>query len=94
MRRRAVRTRLYTPPSAMATGTPLRVQFKQGSNPFAEELNKPKRGEGIVSMRRRKVEQRAELKAMAMSAMCHSIRYAPGIFCEFDPVKRSRLMDW
>lgn len=44
------------------SGTPLRVQFKQGSNPFAEPP-KPKRGEGIVSMRRRKVEQRAELNA-------------------------------
>ena len=45
------------------SGTPLRVQFKQGSNPFAEEVNKPARGEGIVSMRRRKVEQRAQLRA-------------------------------
>lgn len=44
------------------SGTPLRVQFKQGANPFAEP-DKPKRGEGIVSMRRRKVAQRAELKA-------------------------------
>ncbi len=43
-------------------GTPLRVQFKQGSNPFAEP-EKPKSGEGIVSMRRRKTEQRAQLKA-------------------------------
>jgi GTP-binding protein len=44
------------------TGTPLRVQFKQGDNPFAE-TDKRKAGEGIVSMRRRKTEQRAELKA-------------------------------
>ena len=44
------------------SGTPLRVQFKQGANPFAEP-DKPKRGEGIVSMRRRKVAQRAELRA-------------------------------
>jgi GTP-binding protein len=44
------------------TGTPLRVQFKQGDNPFAE-LDKRKAGEGIVSMRRRKTAQRAELKA-------------------------------
>lgn len=44
------------------TGTPLRVQFNQGENPFAEpEKRKP--GEGIVSMRRRKTAQRAELKA-------------------------------
>jgi GTP-binding protein len=45
------------------TGTPLRVQFKQGENPFAEPENKRKAGEGIVSMRRRKTAQRAELKA-------------------------------
>jgi len=44
------------------TGTPLRVQFKQGDNPFAEP-DKRKAGEGIVSMRRRKTAQRAELKA-------------------------------
>ncbi len=44
-------------------GTPLRVQFKQGENPFAEPENKRKSGEGIVSMRRRKTAQRAELKA-------------------------------
>lgn len=45
------------------SGTPLRVQYKQGHNPFAEEENKRKPGEGIVSMRRRKTAQRAELKA-------------------------------
>ena len=34
-------------------GTPLRIEFKQGNNPFlAEEKRKPK--EGVVSMRRRK----------------------------------------
>ena len=44
-------------------GTPLRVQFKQGENPYAEAPNKRKPGEGIVSMRRRKTAQRAELKA-------------------------------
>lgn len=44
------------------TGTPLRVQFNQGENPFAEP-DKRKPGEGIVSMRRRKTAQRAELKA-------------------------------
>jgi len=48
------------------TGTPLRVQFNQGENPFAEpEKRKP--GEGIVSMRRRKTAQRAELKAKKTS---------------------------
>jgi GTPase len=45
------------------TGTPLRVQFKQGDNPFAEPKDKRKAGEGIVSMRRRKTAQRAELKS-------------------------------
>jgi GTPase len=44
-------------------GTPLRVQFNAGANPFAEPENKRKAGEGIVSMRRRKTAQRAELKA-------------------------------
>jgi len=45
------------------TGTPLRIQFKAGSNPYAGS-DKPKEGgEGIVSMRKRKVAQRAELKA-------------------------------
>jgi len=43
-------------------GTPLRVQFNQGDNPYAEP-DKRKSGEGIVSMRRRKTAQRAELKA-------------------------------
>lgn len=43
-------------------GTPLRVQFNQGDNPYAD-TDKRKPGEGIVSMRRRKTEQRAELKA-------------------------------
>ncbi len=44
------------------TGTPLRVQFNQGDNPFAEP-DKRVQGEGIVSMRRRKTAQRAELNA-------------------------------
>ena len=44
------------------SGTPLRVQYKQGDNPYAE-TEKRKGGEGIVSMRRRKTAQRAELKA-------------------------------
>ena len=44
------------------SGTPLRVQYKQGENPFAEP-DKRKSGEGIVSMRRRKTAHRAELKA-------------------------------
>ena len=45
------------------TGTPLRVQFNAGANPFSEPEGKRKAGEGIVSMRRRKTAQRAELKA-------------------------------
>ncbi len=44
------------------SGTPLLIQFKQGANPYAEP-EKPKQGEGIVSMRRRKNERRAELRA-------------------------------
>ncbi len=45
------------------SGTPLRVQYKQGDNPFAEDEDTRKPKEGIVSMRRRKTAQRAELKA-------------------------------
>ena len=45
------------------SGTPLRVQFKQGENPYVQAEEKPKQGEGIVSMRRRKTARRAELKA-------------------------------
>ncbi len=44
------------------TGTPLRVQYKQGDNPFADAEDKRKPGEGLVTMRRRKNEQRAALK--------------------------------
>ncbi len=44
------------------TGTPLRVQFKQGDNPFAEP-DKRSRSEGMVSMRRRKVAERTALRA-------------------------------
>ena len=44
------------------TGTPLRVQFNQGENPFVKEDSR-KQGEGLVTMRRRKNAQRAELKA-------------------------------
>jgi GTP-binding protein len=41
-------------------GTPLRVQFKQGENPYLdEEKRKPK--EGVVSMRRRKNALRKKL---------------------------------
>ena len=43
-------------------GTPLRVQFKQGNNPYADAPDKRKAGEGIVTMRRRKTERRKELK--------------------------------
>lgn len=43
-------------------GTPLRVQFKQGDNPYAKP-EKRKRGEGLVTMRRRKTERRKEIQA-------------------------------
>ena len=43
-------------------GTPLRVEFKQGDNPFAKE-DERKKGEGIVSMRKRKTELRKKLNA-------------------------------
>ena len=43
-------------------GTPLRVQFKQGDNPYADAVNKRKKGEGIITMRRRKTARRVELK--------------------------------
>lgn len=44
-------------------GTPLRVQFKQGDNPYADTENKRKGSEGIVTMRRRKTVRRKELQA-------------------------------
>ncbi len=43
-------------------GTPLRVQFKQGNNPYADKVEKRKKGEGIVTMRRRKTARRDELR--------------------------------
>ncbi|MDR2220586.1 MAG: ribosome biogenesis GTPase Der [Methylobacillus sp.] len=43
------------------SGTPLRVQYKQGDNPYAEP-EKRKSGEGLVTMRKRKNEQRAAIK--------------------------------
>jgi len=42
-------------------GTPLRVQYNQGENPFDKEEER-KKGEGLVTMRRRKNEMRAKLK--------------------------------
>jgi GTP-binding protein len=44
------------------SGTPLRVQFKQGTNPFAD-ADKAHKREGVVTKRRRTVAQRAEQKA-------------------------------
>lgn len=44
------------------SGTPLRVQFKQGENPFLPEDKRPQR-EGVVSMRRRKNALRSKLNA-------------------------------
>jgi GTP-binding protein len=43
------------------SGTPLRVHFKQGDNPYAE-TDKRKPGEGLVTMRKRKNELRAAIK--------------------------------
>lgn len=43
-------------------GTPLRVQFKQGTNPYADATPKRKKGEGIVTMRRRKTARRVEMR--------------------------------
>jgi GTPase len=43
-------------------GTPLRVEFKQGSNPYVREEVR-KHGEGLVTMRKRKNERRFELQA-------------------------------
>jgi len=48
------------------SGTPLRVQFKQGTNPFAE-VDKAHKREGVVTKRRRTVAQRAEQKARSES---------------------------
>lgn len=36
------------------TGTPLRIQYNQGDNPFVKDEPERKRGEGIVTMRKRK----------------------------------------
>jgi len=58
------------------TGTPLRVQFNQGANPFAEP-DKRVQGEGIVSMRRRKTAQRAELNARKNEAEGKPTKRAP-----------------
>lgn len=44
-------------------GTPLRVQFKQGDNPYTDATDKRKSSEGIVTMRRRKTARRVEIKA-------------------------------
>ncbi len=44
------------------TGTPLRIQYNQGNNPFVKEEPERKRGEGIVSMRRRKKALREKMK--------------------------------
>jgi len=43
-------------------GTPLRVQYHQGENPFDKQEDERKKGEGLVTMRRRKNEMRAKLK--------------------------------
>lgn len=44
------------------TGTPLRVQFNQGHNPYARPEGERKKGEGIVTMRKRKTAERKRFK--------------------------------
>lgn len=44
------------------TGTPLRIQYNQGNNPFVKDEPERKRGEGIVSMRKRKTALREKMK--------------------------------
>jgi len=60
------------------TGTPLRVQFNQGDNPFAEP-DKRVKGEGIVSMRRRKTAERAALNARKNEEAKQSKHKASGL---------------
>ncbi len=50
------------------SGTPLRVQFKQGANPF-DKADKAPKNEGVVTKRRRTVAQRAEQKARKESGV-------------------------
>ena len=45
------------------TGTPLRVEYKEGANPYSEDKPKRKLGIGVVTMRRRKNLQREALRA-------------------------------
>lgn len=45
------------------TGTPLRVQYNQGSNPFVKDVPERKRGEGLVTMRKRKNALREKFKS-------------------------------
>lgn len=60
------------------TGTPLRVQFNQGANPFAEP-EKRVQGEGIVSMRRRKTAERAAMNARKNEEAKQSKHKASGL---------------
>lgn len=60
------------------TGTPLRVQFNQGTNPFAEP-EKRVQGEGIVSMRRRKTAERAAMNARKNEEAKQSKHKASGL---------------
>lgn len=60
------------------TGTPLRVQFNQGANPFAEP-EKRVHGEGIVSMRRRKTAERAAMNARKNEEAKQSKHKASGL---------------
>lgn len=60
------------------TGTPLRVQFNQGDNPFAEPEER-KQGEGIVSMRRRKTAERATMNARRNEEQGRKAGKQPGV---------------
>jgi len=50
------------------TGTPLRVQYNQGDNPFVKDQPERKRGEGLVTMRKRKNQLREKMQAQSKGA--------------------------
>ncbi|MDR5171562.1 ribosome biogenesis GTPase Der [Methylobacillus flagellatus] len=69
------------------TGTPLRVQFNQGNNPFAEPEER-KQGEGIVSMRRRKTAERAALNARKNEDQGRKVKKKPGVVANARNVRK------
>ncbi len=68
-------------------GTPLRVQFNQGDNPFAEPEER-KQGEGIVSMRRRKTAERASLNARRNEEQGRKAGKQPGVVASARNVRK------